>query len=102
MTRLTAALNCGESLTDSFRNDSISSKLICIRHLEEFLVTFLMRVFVVGVGMTRFDKPGKDKDYTDYVLEAASKALIDANLTYDTIQFAAAGYCFGMQVSNYR
>jgi sterol carrier protein 2 len=56
-----------------------------------------MKVYVVGVGMTRFEKPGRKKnwDYTDYVLEAATKALIDANLTYDTIQFAAAGYCFG-------
>jgi sterol carrier protein 2 len=56
-----------------------------------------MKVFVVGVGMTRFEKPGrkKDWDYTDYVLEAASKALIDSNLTYDNIQFAATGYCFG-------
>ena len=56
-----------------------------------------MKVFVVGVGMTRFEKPGrkKDWDYTDYVLEAASKALIDAALTFDVIQFASAGYCFG-------
>ncbi len=47
--------------------------------------------------MTKFERPGrrKDWDYTDYVLEAGTKALIDANLTYDSIQFAAAGYCFG-------
>lgn len=56
-----------------------------------------MKVFVIGVGMTKFEKPGrkKDWDYTDYVLEASSKALIDAGVTFDTVQFAAAGYCFG-------
>ncbi|SPQ95541.1 propanoyl-CoA C-acyltransferase [Plasmodiophora brassicae] len=55
------------------------------------------RVFVVGVGMTHFDKPGrrKDVDYPDYAVEAATKALIDANLTYDDIGFAAVGYVYG-------
>ena len=57
-----------------------------------------MKVYVIGVGLTRFDKPErkKDWDYTDYILEAATKALTDASLNYDAIQFAAAGYCFGI------
>ncbi|KAJ3031001.1 UNVERIFIED_CONTAM: sterol carrier protein 2 [Siphonaria sp. JEL0065] len=52
------------------------------------------RTFVIGVGMTHFDKPGrkKDVDYPDYVLEAATKALLDANITYDAVEFAAVGY----------
>jgi sterol carrier protein 2 len=60
------------------------------------------KVYVVGVGMTKFEKPGRRKgvDYIDDALEAATKALLDANLTYDDVQFAAVGYCFGMAVNN--
>jgi hypothetical protein len=55
------------------------------------------KTFVIGVGMTKFEKPGRrqDVDYTDFALEAATKALLDANLTYDSVQYATAGYCFG-------
>lgn len=55
------------------------------------------KTYVIGVGMTKFEKPGRRQgiDYTDFALEAATKALLDANLTYDSIQYATAGYCFG-------
>ncbi len=34
------------------------------------------RTFVIGVGMTKFDKPGtKEGDYPDWALEAGTKAL---------------------------
>jgi acetyl-CoA acyltransferase len=55
------------------------------------------RVFVVGVGMTRFEKPGKrDWDYPDMAVEAASKALDDAGVPYDAVQQAVVGYVYGM------
>ncbi|TPX53263.1 hypothetical protein CcCBS67573_g09731 [Chytriomyces confervae] len=52
------------------------------------------KTFVIGVGMTHFDKPGRrnDIDYTDYSLEAMTKALLDASTTYDAVQFASVGY----------
>jgi acetyl-CoA acetyltransferase len=54
------------------------------------------RVFVVGVGMTKFEKPGsKDWDYPAMAKEAGTKALVDARLSYDAIQQAAVGYCYG-------
>ena len=54
-----------------------------------------MRVFVIGVGVTKFDKPGKQtKDYTEYALESTTKALLDANLTFDSVQYATAGMNF--------
>ncbi len=61
------------------------------------------KVYVVGVGMTRFEKPGRkqDFDYTDYALEAVTKALIDANLDFDAVQYASAGYCYGIIKSIY-
>ncbi|KAI8907911.1 thiolase-like protein [Gorgonomyces haynaldii] len=54
-------------------------------------------VYVVGVGMSKFAKPGRrpEADYVDDVLQATCKALLDANLTYDDIQFASVGYCYG-------
>jgi sterol carrier protein 2 len=54
------------------------------------------KVFVVGVGMTKFEKPGsKDWDYPDMGREAGEKALADAGLKIDDIEQAAVGYCAG-------
>jgi len=54
------------------------------------------KVFVVGVGMTKFEKPGsKDWDYPDMGAEAGRNALEDAGIPYDTIEFGAVGYCYG-------
>lgn len=55
------------------------------------------RVFVVGVGMTKFMKPGpvKNYDYPDMIQEAVEKALKDANLRYEEIQQANVGYVYG-------
>jgi sterol carrier protein 2 len=44
-------------------------------------------VFVVGVGMTKFLKPGKhDLDYTDLAKQAIRRALRDASIKFDKIQ----------------
>jgi len=54
------------------------------------------KVFVVGVGMTKFEKPGsKDWDYPAMAKEAGQNALADAGIGYDAIQQAAVGYCYG-------
>ncbi|CAL4191724.1 unnamed protein product, partial [Meganyctiphanes norvegica] len=55
------------------------------------------KVFVVGVGMTKFEKPGRreDFDYPDMAKESVTKALEDAKLQYSDIQHAAVGYCYG-------
>lgn len=54
------------------------------------------KTFVVGVGMTKFDKPGsKEGDYPDWAREAGSKALADAGIAYDLVEQAFAGYCYG-------
>jgi acetyl-CoA acyltransferase len=54
------------------------------------------RTFVIGVGMTKFDKPGtKEGDYPDWAEEAGSKALEDAGIDYDQVEQAYAGYCYG-------
>ncbi len=54
------------------------------------------KVYVVGVGMTKFEKPGsKAWDYPDMAREAGTKALEDAGITYDKIEQACVGYCYG-------
>jgi acetyl-CoA acyltransferase len=55
-----------------------------------------MKTYVIGVGMTKFDKPGtKDGDYPEWVKEAGTKALEDAGIPYERVQQAFAGYCYG-------
>jgi sterol carrier protein 2 len=54
------------------------------------------KVFVIGVGMTKFEKPGsKQWDYPDMAEEAGKKALADAGIAYNEIEQAVAGYCYG-------
>ncbi len=54
------------------------------------------RTYVIGVGMTKFDKPGtKDGDYPDWAKEAGEMALADAGVAYEDIEQAFAGYCYG-------
>jgi acetyl-CoA acetyltransferase len=54
------------------------------------------RVFVIGVGMTKFEKPGsRDWDYPDMGREAGEKALADAGISYEQIEQAIIGYCYG-------
>ncbi|MFD7861781.1 lipid-transfer protein [Streptomyces sp. NPDC059783] len=54
-----------------------------------------MKAYIVGVGMTRFEKPEtRDWQYWDMVEEAGTAALADATLTYRDIEQAVVGYCF--------
>ncbi|MBM7167336.1 lipid-transfer protein [Streptomyces sp. G44] len=54
-----------------------------------------MKAYVVGVGMTKFEKPGtREWQYWDMAKEAGTKALEDAGITYDRVEQVAAGYCF--------
>jgi sterol carrier protein 2 len=54
------------------------------------------KVFVIGVGMTKFEKPGsRNWDYPDMAREAGEKALADAGVPYDAIEQVAVGYCYG-------
>jgi sterol carrier protein 2 len=61
------------------------------------------KVFVVGVGMTKFEKPGsKAWDYPDMAVEAGSKALADAAIPYAEVEQAVVGYCYGESTSGER
>src|SRR6188508_978463 len=61
------------------------------------------RTFVVGVGMTKFDKPGtKEGDYPDWAKEAGGKALADAGIPYEDVEQAYAGYVYGDSTAGQR
>ena len=61
------------------------------------------RVFVIGVGMTKFEKPGsKEWDYPDMGREAGQKALADAGIDYTEIEEAFLAYCYGDSTSGQR
>src|SRR6478672_3719097 len=61
------------------------------------------RTYVIGVGMTKFDKPGtKEGDYPDWAKEAGEKALADAGIAYDLVEEAYVGYCYGESTAGQR
>jgi len=61
------------------------------------MATSRKRVFVCGVGMTKFEKPGRreDFDYPDMIRESVTDALNDAGVKYENIEQAVCGYCYG-------
>lgn len=54
-----------------------------------------MKAYVVGVGMTRFERPEtRDWQYWDMVREAGAAALADAGISYGDVEQVPVGYCF--------
>ncbi|MEG8180290.1 lipid-transfer protein [Nocardia terpenica] len=67
------------------------------------------KVYVVGVGMTKFEKPGRRKnedgsdwEYPNMARESGTKALADAGISYDRVQQAYVGYVYGESTSGQR
>lgn len=63
-----------------------------------------VRVFVVGCGMTKFEKPGRREnfDYPEMAKEAVTKALADAKINYSEVKQAVVGYVYGDSTSGQR
>ncbi|RJF94594.1 lipid-transfer protein [Oleomonas cavernae] len=53
------------------------------------------RVNVIGVGMTKFAKPGASDEYHIMARDAGRLALADAGISYDEIEQVYAGYVYG-------
>ncbi|MCC2639178.1 MAG: lipid-transfer protein [Moraxellaceae bacterium] len=53
------------------------------------------RVNVIGVGMTKFAKPGSSPDYHEMAREAGQIALKDAGIPYAEVEQAFVGYVYG-------
>lgn len=71
------------------------------------------KVYVVGVGMTKFEKPGRRRveeadgtsrawDYPDMAKESGTEALADAGIAYDLVDQAYVGYVYGESTSGQR
>jgi acetyl-CoA acetyltransferase len=61
------------------------------------------RAFVVGVGMTKFEKPGRREwDYPDMAREAGTNALKDAGIPYDRVEQAFVGFVYGDSTAGQR
>jgi acetyl-CoA acyltransferase len=65
--------------------------------------TKMARTFVIGVGMTKFEKPGtKQGDYPDWAEQAGGRALADAGISYEQVEQAYVGYCYGDSTAGQR
>lgn len=62
------------------------------------------KVYVVGVGMTKFEKPGSREgwDYPQMAKESGTKALLDAGIDYREIEHGYVGYVAGDSTSGQR
>lgn len=53
-------------------------------------------VYIVGVGMTKFEKPGLgDWDYPQMAEIAGKRALADAQISPKQVEQAVVSYCYG-------
>lgn len=62
------------------------------------------KVFVIGVGMTKFEKPGRREgwDYPAMAAESVGAALKDAAVDYRDVQEVYAAYVYGDSTSGQR
>ena len=73
------------------------------------------KVYVIGVGMTKFEKPGgrgvrgtdhesdrAEWDYPDMARESGTNALQDAGIDYSEVEEAYVGYVYGESTSGQR
>ncbi|MHA6759605.1 lipid-transfer protein [Streptacidiphilus sp. PAMC 29251] len=61
------------------------------------------KTYLVGVGMTNFEKPEtRDWQYWDMAREAGEAALADAGIDYGLVEQAPVGFCFQQSTAGQR
>ncbi|MFD9030523.1 lipid-transfer protein [Streptomyces sp. NPDC059567] len=61
------------------------------------------KAYIVGVGMTKFEKPEtRDWQYWDMAREAGTAALADAGISYEQVEQVPVGYCFQASTAGQR
>jgi len=58
--------------------------------------------YVLGVGLTPFIKPRRQREYPELGFEAGVKAMLDAQINYDDVEMGIACYCYGDTTSGQR
>ncbi|WP_406168308.1 lipid-transfer protein [Streptomyces sp. NBC_00996] len=62
-----------------------------------------MKTYLVGVGMTKFEKPEtREWQYWDMAKEAGTNALADAGISYADVEQVPVGYCFQASTAGQR
>ena len=62
-----------------------------------------VRSYVVGVGITDFQRPGTAPGgYPELARQAGTQALVDAGIPYHLVEYACASYVFGESCSGHR
>ncbi|MFD6887975.1 beta-ketoacyl synthase N-terminal-like domain-containing protein [Streptomyces sp. NPDC059957] len=62
-----------------------------------------MKSYIVGVGMTKFEKPeSRDWQYWDMAKEAGDAALADAGIDYGLVEQVPVGFCFQASTAGQR
>lgn len=62
----------------------------------------LSDAYVLGVGLTKFLKPRRTREYPELGYEACVKALTDAQVNYDEVQTGIGCYAYGDTTSTQR
>ncbi|MFF3543327.1 lipid-transfer protein [Streptomyces platensis] len=61
------------------------------------------KAYIVGVGMTRFEKPEtREWQYWDMAREAGGTALADAGIGYEAVEQLPVGYCYQASTAGQR
>ena len=61
------------------------------------------KAYIVGVGMTRFEKPEtREWQYWDMAKEAGGTALADAGIGYEAVEQLPVGYCYQASTAGQR
>lgn len=61
------------------------------------------KAYVVGVGMTKFEKPEtRAWQYWDMAKEAGTKALADAGIGYEAVEQLPVGFCYQASTAGQR
>ncbi|MFE6744058.1 lipid-transfer protein [Streptomyces tubercidicus] len=61
------------------------------------------KAYIVGVGMTRFEKPEtREWQYWDMAKEAGGAALADAGIGYEAVEQLPVGYCYQTSTAGQR
>jgi sterol carrier protein 2 len=58
--------------------------------------------YIAGVGLTKFLKPRRTREYPELGYEAGEKAMLDAGITYDDVETGVACFCYGDTTSGQR
>ncbi|KAI5196658.1 hypothetical protein E4T39_07657 [Aureobasidium subglaciale] len=58
--------------------------------------------YVLGIGLTPFIKPRREREYPELGFEAGVKAMLDAQINYDDVEMGVACFCYGDTTSGQR